>query len=189
MKGFAAMPLLLHEFTKKDVVYHWTPECHDAFLQLKHLLTTAPITSFPDFNLPFQLLAQVQGGLEHIICCASQTLTQMEKNYLETKLEYLAIVWATGKLYLYLMSNKFDFYAGHYALHWLKSMRTGSALLHCWSVALEEFDFTVHHRPGRAQTIIDVLSRLLVEQVQLAEEAALIIKPLSDEAFARQAAW
>ena len=41
-------------------------------------------------------------------------------------------------------------------------MRTGSALLHPWSAALEEYDFTVRHRPGKAQTHIDGLSRLPV---------------------------
>ena len=39
-------------------------------------------------------------------------------------------------------------YTDHYALQWLKTMRTGSALLHRWSAALEEYDFTVRHRSG-----------------------------------------
>ena len=42
-------------------------------------------------------------------------------------------------------------------------MRTVSALLHRWSAALEEYDFTIHHRPGKAQTHVDGLSRLLVD--------------------------
>ena len=41
-------------------------------------------------------------------------------------------------------------------------MRTGSALLHRWSAALEEYDFTVCHCPGKAQTHVDGLSRLPV---------------------------
>ena len=41
-------------------------------------------------------------------------------------------------------------------------MRTGSALLHRWSAALEEYDFTVRHRPGKIQTHVDGLSRLSV---------------------------
>ena len=57
-----------------------------AFLKLKHLLTMAPITAFPDFNVPFRLytdastlglgaiLAQVQDGKERIICCSSRVL-------------------------------------------------------------------------------------------------------------------
>ena len=79
--GFAAIISPLHALTKKEVVFHWTPECHEAFTKLKHLLTTAPITAFPDFSLPFRLyinastlgsiLAQVQDRKERIICCNS----------------------------------------------------------------------------------------------------------------------
>ena len=43
----------------------------------------------------------------------------------------------------------FEVYTDHYALQWLKTMRTGSALLHRWSAALEECDFTVKHGQGK----------------------------------------
>ena len=88
IKGFAAIAAPLHTLTKKDIIFHWTLECQEAFVKLKHLLTTAPITTFPDFNLPFWLytgastqglgaiLEQVQEGWERIICCASHTLSQ-----------------------------------------------------------------------------------------------------------------
>ena len=42
-------------------------------------------------------------------------------------------------------------------------MRTGSALLHRWCAALEEYDFTVRHHPGKIQTHVDGLSRLPVD--------------------------
>ena len=57
MKCFATIAGPLHALMKKDVVFHWTPECQEAILKLEHLLTTAPITAFPDFNVPFRLYA------------------------------------------------------------------------------------------------------------------------------------
>ena len=60
------------------------------------------------------------------------------------------------------MAMPFEAFTDHYALQWLKTMRTGSVLLHRWSAALEEYDFTVCHRPGKAQTHVDGLSRLPV---------------------------
>ena len=60
------------------------------------------------------------------------------------------------------MRSPFEVYTDHYALQWLKTMRTGSVLLHRWSAALEEYDFTVHHRPSKVQTHVDGLSRLPV---------------------------
>ena len=61
------------------------------------------------------------------------------------------------------MAMPFEVFTDHYALQWPKTMRTVSALLHRWSAVLEEYDFTVHHRPGKAQTHVDGLSRLPVD--------------------------
>ena len=126
------------------------------------------------------ILAQVQDGKERIICCASRALNQAEKSYPTTKLESLAIVWAVAKFRPYLMAMPFEVYTDHYALQWLKTMRTGSALLHRWSAALEEYDFTVHHRPGKVQTHVDGLSRLPVGPAP-PEDALLHIQVDSEE--------
>ena len=60
----------------------------------------------------------------------------------------------------------------HYALQWLKTMHTGSALFHHWSAALEEYDFTVKHRPEKAQTHVDGLSRLPVDPPPLEDASS-----------------
>ena len=174
IKGFAAIAAPLHALTWKDAVFHWSEDCQAAFDRLKTLLTTSPTTAFPDFSQAFRLytdtstaglgviLVQVRDGKERITCCASRALNQAEKSYPATKLECLAVVLAVAKFRPYLMAMPFDVYTDHYALQWLKTMRTGSALLHRWSAALEEYDFTVHHCPGKVQTHVDGLSRLPV---------------------------
>ena len=174
VKGFAAIAGPLHALTRKDAVFHWSAEYQAAFDQLKHLLTTSPITAFPDFSQAFRLytdastaglgaiLTQVRDGKERIICCASRALNQAEKSYPATKLECLAIVWAVAKFRPYLMAMPFEVFTDHYALQWLKTMRTGSALLHRWSAELKEYNFTVHHRLGKIQSHVDGLSRLPV---------------------------
>ena len=197
VKNFATIAGPLHALTRKDAVFHWSPECQQAFDRLKTLLITSPITAFPDFNLIFRLytdastaglgaiLAQVQEGKELIICCASCSLNQAEKAYPATKLECIAIVWAVAKFLPYLMSMSFEVYTDHYALQWLKTMRTGSALLHRWSAALEEYDFTVKHRPGKVQTHIDGLSRLPVDPPP-PEDTLLQVPLLEDKEEARK---
>ena len=159
VKNFTAIAGLLHALTRKDAIFHWSA---DSFDHLKTLLTTSLITAFPDFSQSFQLytdvstaglgtiLAQVCEGRERIICCASRSLNQSEKAYPATKLEHLAIFWAVAKFRPYLMVMPFEVYTDHYALQWLKTMRTGSALLHHWLAALEEYDFTVEYRPAKA---------------------------------------
>ena len=181
------------------MVFHWSPECQQVFDRLKTLLTTSTITTFPDFNLPFRLytdastaglgaiLAQVQEGKERIICCASRSLNQAEKAYPATKLECLAIVWAVAKFHPYLMSMSFEVYTDHYVLQWLNKMRTGSALLHRWSAALEEYHFTVRHRPGKSQTHVDGFSRLPVDPPP-PEDTLLQVHLLEDEEEGRKIA-
>ena len=199
VKNFAAIAGPLHALTKKDAIFHWSDECQQAFDRLTTLLTTSPITAFPDFNLPFRLytdtstaglgaiLAQIQDGKERIICCASRSLNQAEKAYPATNFEFLAIVWAVAKFRPYLMSMSFEVYTDHYALQWLKTMRSGSALLHRWSTALEEYDFTVKHQPGKIQTHVDGLSRLPVDPPP-PEDTVLQIHVMEEEEEARRIA-
>ena len=198
VKGFAAIAAPLHALTRKDAVFHWSEDCQTAFDRLKTLLTTSPITAFQDFSQAFRLytdastaglgaiLAQVRDGKERIICCASRALNQAEKSYPATKLECLAIVWAVTKFRPYLMAMPFEVYTDHYALQWLKTMRTGSALLYRWSAALEEYDFTVHHRPSKVQTHVDGLSRLPVGP-EPPEDALLHIQVDTEEEARRLA--
>ena len=199
VKNFSTITGPLHALIRKDEVFHWSAEYQDAFDRLKTLLTTSPITAIPDFSLPFRLymdastaglgtiLAQVWEGKERIICCASRSLNQAEKAYPATKLECLAIVWAVAKFRPYLMSMPFEVYTDHYTLQWLKTMRTGSALLHCWSAALKEYDFTVKHQPGKSQTHVNGLIRLPIDPPP-PEDAILQVCLLEDEEEARRLA-
>ena len=66
-------------------------------------------------------------------------------------------------------------------------MWTGSALVHSWSAALEEYDFTVKHRPGKAQTHVDGLSRLPVDPAP-PEDVLLQIRLVENEDEARNLA-
>ena len=65
-------------------------------------------------------------------------------------------------------------------------MRTGSAFLHRWSAALEEYDFTVRHRPCKIQTHVDRLSRLPVGPAP--PEDALLHLQVDNEEEARRLA-
>ena len=189
VKNFTAIAGPLHALTRKDVVFHWSPECQQAFNRLKTFLTTSPITAFPDFNLPFRLytdastaiLAQVQEGKESIICCASRSINQAEKAYPATKLECLA------KFCPYLISMLFEVYTDHYVLQWLKTMHTGFVLLHCWSATLEGYDFTLRHCPRKSQTHVEGLSCLPVDPPP-PEDTLLQVRLLEDKELAREIA-
>jgi hypothetical protein len=40
---------------EKDIKFKWRPQCEEAFLTLKKLLTTAPVLVQPDIDQPFDM--------------------------------------------------------------------------------------------------------------------------------------
>lgn len=94
----------LTQVTKKDQFWQWTPECQNAFEELKHKLSSPPVLAFPDLNSPFILMAdllqvglgavlsQVQNGIEKPIACTSRQPNKAEAPYTALEVEALAVV-------------------------------------------------------------------------------------------------
>ncbi|CAN2387863.1 Reverse transcriptase (RNA-dependent DNA polymerase), partial [Pristimantis euphronides] len=124
IKDFAKIAGPLHELLRgtaggpKNRPIPWGVRQEEAFQKLKHLLTTAPILGYADFEQPFLLhtdgslyglgavLSQIQEGKERVIAYGSRSLRESERNpsnYSSFKLELLALVWAlTEKFAEYL---------------------------------------------------------------------------------------
>ena len=178
IKGFSNIAAPLNRTLEKNKSFEWTDECMAVYEKLKAVLLQRPIVAYPDFSIPFRLytdasnvglgaiLAQQQEGKEHIICCASHTLSKSEQNYTATK-ECLAVVWGIKNFRNYLIANHFKVYMDHYSLQWLCSMKHESPLLHRWVAQLEDYDFEVLHRTGKNQGHVDALSRLPPDNVNL----------------------
>jgi hypothetical protein len=43
------------QLLEKEVKFKWNPQCEDAFLTLKKLLTTTPVLAQPDIENPFDV--------------------------------------------------------------------------------------------------------------------------------------
>ena len=80
----------------------------------------------------------------------------------------------------FLVATQFEILTDHYALQWLRTMKNESSLLHRWAASLEDYRFTILHRPGKLQGHVDGLSRLPLEsptftlegKIQVREEEA-----------------
>ena len=129
VKNFAATAGPLHALTRKDAVFHWSADCQEAFDRLKTLLTTSPITAFPDFSQPFRLykdastagigaiLAQVHEGKKRIICCAPHShSTRLRRPTPPQNWNVSESFGAVAKFRQYLMAMPFEVYTDHYAL-------------------------------------------------------------------------
>ena len=185
VKRFLDKAAPLNHLLHKDHPWKWTRECQEAFQTLKGEIASRPVSAYPDFSQPFRLytdasnlglgaiLAQKQDGKEKIICCASRTLNNAETNYSTTKKECLAIVWGVQVFRPFLVATHFEILTDHYALQWLRSMKSNSAILHRWAAALEDCRFTILHRPGKLQGHMDALSRLPTENLMFTLEGKI----------------
>ena len=169
---FSSVAAPLTQLTQKSATFQWGAPQQKAFSILKQSLCSAPVLAYPDFDRPFILqtdasnvglgavLTQIdQKGLERVIAYASSTLSQRERNYSAIEKEALAIVFAVKHFRFYLLGRKFCIVTDNSALRWLHSMEPKGRIAR-WIMDLQEFDFTVKHRPGGANSNADALSRL-----------------------------
>jgi hypothetical protein len=102
VRKYAEVVRPLTDLLKKDLPFNWSQECQQAFEQIKHLLTTAPILVLPDWQstAPFHMVCDASctgvGGVfmqnDRPIAFESRKLKPSECNYSPTDLEMLAIV-------------------------------------------------------------------------------------------------
>ena len=163
----------LYALTRKNVPFAWTPLCEEAFENLLKLLTTPPVLTFPNFEVPFILETDASGsglgavlsqkqedGAIRPVAYASRTLQKHERNYTISELEALAVVWATKHFHVYLYGHKCTAFTDHSALKYLLNTPHPSGKLARWGLALQELDLDIQYRPGKENTNADVLSRI-----------------------------
>ncbi|KAL5463883.1 hypothetical protein EMCRGX_G032831 [Ephydatia muelleri] len=153
---------------EKGKQWQWTEQCLQAFTLLKTKLTSAPLLVYPNLEEAFivdcvasddglgTVLSQNHQGAEHVVYYASRTLIKAECKYCATRKEMLALVWAIDQFRPYLYVRPFIVCTDHHALQWLRSFKGQVAR---WLEHLEEFEFTVQHRPGKKHGNADPLSR------------------------------
>ena len=170
--NFSSLSAPLVALTKKGSKFLWGEGQNNAFNALKHHICTAPILAYPQFDRPFVLQTDASDkGLgaaltqfdpnnkEHVIAYASRSLTDREKNYSATEKEALAIVFAVEHFRVYLLGRQFTLVTDHSALQWLQSVEPKGRIAR-WLMTLQEYSFTIKHRPGVSHGNADGISRL-----------------------------
>ena len=170
--NFSKIVSPLNYLLKKDVKFTWDDACEKAFSQMKKALTSSPILAYPDFNKEFILytdastysigyvLGQLdQNNKERVIAYGGRSLKKEEKNWPPTHLEGLALVAGILHFREYLANKHFTVFTDHAALKTIQTNTKTTGRLARWAVHLEEFDFTVKHKPGERHTNADALSR------------------------------
>ncbi|KAK9088300.1 hypothetical protein Scep_027382 [Stephania cephalantha] len=127
VKDFLKIASPITKLTQKDVRFHWSEECKEAFAQLKRLLTTAPVLVLPEVGQGFSVYTDASHrGLGCVlmqgtstVAYASRQLKVHEKNYPTHDLELAAAVFALKIWRHYMYGKTFTLFTDNKSLKYL----------------------------------------------------------------------
>ena len=94
-----------------------------------------------------------------VVAYGSRQLKNHEQNYPTHDMELAAIVFALKIWRHYLYGKKFEVYSDHKSLKYIFTQRDLNMRQRRWMEFLEDYDFTFHYHPGKANVVADALSR------------------------------
>ena len=168
---FADIATPLVYLTGKDVPFVWDTSCSAAFRELRASLIDAPILAFPTETGQYILdtdasnfglggvLSQIQNDQERVVAYCSRALRPSQRRYCTTKREMLAVVAMCIQFRSYLRGARFTLRTDHKSLVWLHRFKDTEGMLSRWLHSLQQFQFSIIHRPGKDHGNADGLSR------------------------------
>ena len=168
---FADVATPLVYLTGKDVPFIWDSSCSAAFHELHAALIDAPILAFPTETGQYILdtdasnfglggvLSQIQNDQERVVAYCSRALRPSQRRYCTTKCEMLAAVAMCIQFRSYLRGARFTLRTDHKSLVWLHRFKDTEGMMSRWLHSLQQFQFSIVHRPGNDHGNADGLSR------------------------------
>ena len=168
---FADVATPLVSLTGKDVPFVWDSSCSAAFGELRAALIDAPILAFPTETELYVLdtdasnfglggvLSQIQNDQERVVAYCSGALRPSQRRYCTTKREMLAAVAMCIQFRSYLRGARFTLRTDHKSLVWLHRFKDTEGMMSRWLHSLQQFQFSIVHRPGKDHGNADGLSR------------------------------
>jgi hypothetical protein len=155
------------ELLKKGAKFVWGQKCEDAFHALRQHLTTTPMLAQPDSDKPFDVYCDASGtGLgcvlmqdNRVIAYASRALRPHEQNYPTHDLELAVVVHALKMWRHYLMGTHFNIFTDHNSLKYIFTHVDLNMRQRRWLELIKDYDLEVHYNPGKANVVVDALSR------------------------------
>ncbi|WVZ80034.1 hypothetical protein U9M48_027549 [Paspalum notatum var. saurae] len=167
IKDFSKTAKPMTSLTKKNAKYTWSPNCEEAFQNLKRSLTTVPILAQPDVTKPFDVYCDASGnGLGcvlmqegRVVAYASRQLRKHEANYPTHDLELAAVVHALKIWRHYLLGNTCHIYTDHKNLKYILTQPELNMRQRRWLELIKDYDLEIYYHPGKANVVADALSR------------------------------
>jgi hypothetical protein len=174
LQGYSKMVVPLTNLTRKDKRWKWTEECQEAFENVKHALTNAPVLAPPELQKPFEMVLDASGvGLGAVllqdgrpVAFKSRKRSPAEQNYTVTQQEMLGVIHALKTWQCYLEGSVFTNVTDHCPNTFFDTEVNMSRRQARWSEFLSRFEFDWEYRSGRTN-VADPLSRNPLQSVLL----------------------
>ena len=166
-RGFLPTSGTMTRLTLKEVEFEWNDLCEKAFQELKRRLTSAPILIVPERGRRYTVYCDTsKAGLGcilmqsgRVVAYGSHKLKNHEQNYPTRDMELVAIVFTLKIWHHYLYGEQFEVYLNHKSLKYIFKKRDLNMRQRRWIEYLEDYDFTLYYHPGKANVVVDALSR------------------------------
>lgn len=177
------LDLCITYLTKKDVPFNFSDDCDRAFIQLRDALISAPILAIYDPTSETELhcdasshgfgavlLQKKDDGKFHPISYFSKSTTPQEAKYHSFELETLAMIYALRRFRTYLEGIAFKIVTDCNSLTLTLNKRDMNPRIARWALELENYNYSVQHRPGTQMGHADALSRCQIVSVVDSED-------------------
>ncbi|GJW77581.1 putative reverse transcriptase domain-containing protein [Tanacetum coccineum] len=162
--------------------FDWTKKAEAAFQLLKKKLCSELILVLPKGSENFVVycdashkgLGAVLMQKEKVIAYASRQLKIHEKNYTTHDLELGAVVFALKMWRHYLYGTKCVMFTDHKSLQHILDQKELSMRQRRWLELLSDYDCEIRYHPGKANVVVDALSRK--ERIKPLRVRSLVLK-------------
>ena len=93
-----------------------------------------------------------------MVAYGSRQLKNHEQNCPTHDMELAAVVFALKIWRHYLYGEEFEVYSDHKSLRYIFTQRDLNMRQRRWMEFLEDYDFTFHYHPSKANVVVDALS-------------------------------
>ena len=194
VKDFSKIARPLNDLLRKEATWQWTQEQQDAFQALKDHLLSDAFLLHPDNEKPFVLETDASGfawgamlsqeddtGKMRPVSCCSKGFADAETRYDTHDRELLAIIRSLEANRHWLMGTKYPvtILTDHNNLNYFKDKQFLSKRQTRWMEFLSNFNFELAYRPGKKNQVADLLSRRVDHEVDVPDEAKILLPPSS----------
>ena len=167
IEDFSRLAAPMTRLTRKEVRFDWDDRCEEAFQKLKRRLSSAPILIVPDTGQGYTVycdasrvgLGYVLMQCERVVAYGSRQLKNHEQNYPTHDMELASVVLSLKIWCHYLYGEEFEVYSDHKSLKYIFTQWDLNMRQLRWMEFLEDYAFTFHYHPGKANGVADALNR------------------------------